>query len=205
MDSDSRRSAVCDLMKRIYSTVLIPLLLACPGAIATASEAVIKLKIGREKEPATVVINLFEKEAPATVENFRKLANEGFYKGTKIHRVFPGAMIQGGDPTSRKGLSHPDLGTGGPGYTLPAEFRRKHTKGAIAMGRLPNSLNPARASNGSQFYITLQPMPSLDGDYTVFGEVTEGLEFVETISRLPADSNDAPTVDVEILSVEFVP
>ncbi len=172
---------------------------------AFASQAVIKVRLGKEKEPGTIVIDLFEKDAPITVENFRKLANEGFYKGTRIHRIFPGAMIQGGDPISKKGTSHPDLGTGGPGYTLPAEIRRKHVKGAVAMGRLPDNLNPSRASNGSQFYIALEPMPSLDGAYTVFGVVASGLDVVESISRLPADSNDAPTVTVEILSVEFVP
>ncbi len=178
---------------------------AASAPLVSASQAIITVRLGKEKEPGKIVVDLFEKDAPITVENFRKLAQEGFYKGTRIHRIFPGTMIQGGDPISKKGMTHPDLGTGGPGYTLPAEIRRKHVKGAVAMGRLPDNLNPSRASNGSQFYIALEPMPSLDGDYTVFGVVTSGLEVVESISRLPVDSNDAPTVAVEILSVECSP
>jgi cyclophilin family peptidyl-prolyl cis-trans isomerase len=189
----------------IVSSFMAFFLLVATQSATIGSQAVIKVRLGKEKEPGTIVIDLFEKDAPITVENFRKLAEAGFYKGTQIHRIFPGTMIQGGDPISKRGTSHPDLGTGGPGYTLPAEIRRKHVKGAVAMGRLPDNLNPSRASNGSQFYIALEPMPSLDAAYTVFGVVTSGLEVVESISRLPADSNDAPTVTVEILSVEFVP
>src|SRR5580700_6543794 len=97
----------------------------------------------------------------------------GFYKKTTIHRVFPNYLVQGGDPLS-KGKDRTAVGTGGPGYTLPAEIRRKHLRGSVAMGRLPDKINPNRQSNGSQFYVCLQPIASQDGQDTVFGEVVAG-------------------------------
>ena len=93
-------------------------------------------------------------------------------------------------------------GTGGPGYTLPAEIHRKHVRGAVAMAALPPALNPSRASNGSQFYVVLRPEPDLDKDYTVFGQVTSGLEFFDSISRRGRDTNDYPLEKVTIRMVE---
>lgn len=123
------------------------------------------------------------KAAPKTVANFIKLANEGFYKGLKFHRIVQGFMIQGGDPKGD--------GTGGPGYTIPAEIGLKHTTGAIAMARTGDAVNPTKASSGSQFYITLAPQTSLDGQYTVFGYVTSGMDVVTKIGATPTDVNPA--------------
>lgn len=107
-----------------------------------------------------VVIEFYEDSAPNTVANFKKLARSRFYNGTTVHRAFPHLMIQAGDPLSkRKGKAN--IGTGGPGYTLPSEIARKHIAGAVAAARLPDKINPDRRSNGSQFYVTLQPMPNL--------------------------------------------
>jgi cyclophilin family peptidyl-prolyl cis-trans isomerase len=117
---------------------------------------------------------LYATDAPLTVNNFVYLARSGFYDGLTFHRVVPGFVIQGGDPLGS--------GRGGPGYTVPAEIARSHVKGALAMARLGDQVNPERASSGSQFYITLAPTPHLDGGYTVFGQVTRGTEVVESIA-----------------------
>ncbi len=121
-----------------------------------------------------IVVELYPKDAPQTVNNFVFLARDGFYDNLTFHRVEPGFVIQGGDP---KGT-----GTGGPGYTIPAEIKGKHTKGAIAMARLPDNVNPKRDSSGSQFYITLDATPFLDGQYTAFGQVTQGMDVVNKIA-----------------------
>ncbi|MFQ6059373.1 MAG: peptidylprolyl isomerase [Anaerolineae bacterium] len=128
-----------------------------------------------ETDKGDIVIELYPQDAPQTVNNFVFLAREGFYDGLTFHRVEPGFVIQGGDPKGD--------GTGGPGYTLPAEIKRPHPEGAVAMARLGDDVNPERRSSGSQFYITLAPQPSLDGKYTVFGQVTEGMDVVRSIAR----------------------
>lgn len=125
-------------------------------------------------EKGDIVVELDPGAAPETVNNFVFLANAGFYDGLTFHRVEPGFVIQGGDPLG--------TGTGGPGYTVPAEIELEHVKGAIAMARRGDEVNPERASSGSQFYITLEPTPFLDGAYTVFGEVIEGTDVVDAIA-----------------------
>lgn len=126
-------------------------------------------------------VTLDGKAAPETVANFIKLVNSGFYNNLTFHRIVAGFMIQGGDPSGD--------GTGGPGYTIPAEIKLKHTIGAIAMARMGDQVNPTKASSGSQFYITLAPQPSLDGQYTVFGYVTSGMDVVTKIGAVPTDVN----------------
>ncbi len=121
-----------------------------------------------------IVVTLDAKSAPQTVNNFVFLANQGFYDGLTFHRVEPGFVIQGGDPLGK--------GTGGPGYTIPAEIKLPHVQGAIAMARLPDQVNPKRDSSGSQFYITLAATPSLNGGYTAFGQVTSGMDVVKKIA-----------------------
>ncbi|MGD8244594.1 MAG: peptidylprolyl isomerase [Anaerolineae bacterium] len=125
-------------------------------------------------EKGDIVVDLDAGTAPQTVNNFVFLAREGFYDGLTFHRVEPGFVIQGGDPLG--------TGAGGPGYTVPAEIELKHVKGAIAMARRADDVNPERASSGSQFYITLDETAFLDGAYTAFGEVVEGMDVVESIA-----------------------
>ena len=123
-----------------------------------------------------IVLNLFPEVAPVTVASFLHLARTGFYDGTTFHRVVPGFVIQGGDPLSKDPNSS-DVGTGGPGYCLPLEpGSRPHLTGTLAMARSQN-----RNSGGSQFYICLGDQPSLDGQYTVFGEVVSGMEVVNQV------------------------
>jgi cyclophilin family peptidyl-prolyl cis-trans isomerase len=121
-----------------------------------------------------ITVALDANAAPQTVNNFVFLVNQGFYDGLTFHRVVAGFVIQGGDPLG--------TGTGGPGYTVPAEIKLPHVEGAIAMARLGDQQNPQRASSGSQFYITLAPTPNLDGAYTAFGHVTSGMDVVKKIA-----------------------
>jgi cyclophilin family peptidyl-prolyl cis-trans isomerase len=120
-----------------------------------------------------IVAELYPKDAPQHVNNFVFLARDGFFNNLTFHRVVAGFVIQGGDPLG--------TGTGGPGYNIPPEIKAKHTNGALAMARQggPAQTTP---SSGSQFYITLAPQPGLDGQYTVFGQVTSGLEVVAKIA-----------------------
>lgn len=130
-----------------------------------------KAKIELEKG-GLVVIELFEKEAPGTVANFEKLANEGFYNGLNFHRVIPGFVAQGGCPSGS--------GTGGPGYTIKCETAgnpHKHVKGALSMA------HAGKDTGGSQFFICFDAFPHLDGVHTVFGQVIEGVEHVDAIKQ----------------------
>jgi peptidyl-prolyl cis-trans isomerase B (cyclophilin B) len=122
-----------------------------------------------------IVIEFYPAVAPKTVENFETLTKKGFYNGLTFHRVVPGFVVQGGDPKGG--------GSGGPGYDVPAEISpaEKHLRGSVATARLGDAVNPDRKSSGSQFYICLEPQPGLDGQYTVFGGVVEGMAVVDKV------------------------
>jgi peptidyl-prolyl cis-trans isomerase B (cyclophilin B) len=137
-----------------------------------------------------IAIELFDDDAPKTVENFLKLARDGFYNGVIFHRVIPDFMIQGGDPTG--------TGSGGPGYQFEDEFNdNKIVRGALAMA------NAGPNTNGSQFFIVTTAAASwLDGKHTVFGRVTDGMDVVNTISDLETDARDRPRDDVVIERVD---
>ena len=187
-------------------TVPFVLTLAALGGLSLTAVAddvaVLRLRSGGQVQ--RVVMEFYDTAAPNTVANFKKLAASGFYNGTRFHRAFPHLMLQGGDPLSKKKHTS-GIGTGGPGYTLPSEIGRPHVAGAVAAARLPDKINPARLSNGSQFYITLAPMPNLDGQYTVFGRVIDGMPALDQISQARTDTNDSPLEPVVIDSIRIVP
>jgi peptidyl-prolyl cis-trans isomerase B (cyclophilin B) len=170
-------------------------------------------------------------ETPQHRDNFIKLVEEGYYDGLLFHRVINGFMIQGGDPNSRNATSGQQLGAGGPGYQIPAEFKSDlvHVKGAIAAARTGDQVNPEKQSSGSQFYIvhgkemTDQELtmvenrkgirytpeqreayiaeggtPFLDGEYTVFGHIVDGLEVIDAIAAVMTDRGDRPKDDVQM-------
>ena len=139
-----------------------------------------------------IELELFDEEAPKTVENFRKLAADGFYDGVIFHRVIKDFMIQGGDPTG--------TGTGGPGYTFEDEFNdHKVERGALAMA------NAGPNTNGSQFFIvTTDAAPWLDGKHTVFGRVTGGMDAVDSIEGTDTDAADKPSSDAVIERIDLV-
>ncbi len=147
----------------------------------------------------TIKLEFFEDIAPGHAKNFKDLAGKGFYDGTAFHRVIPGFMIQGGDPNS-KSENRSSHGTGGPGYTIDAEFNdTKHVRGVLSMAR---SQEPNSA--GSQFFICVKDSFFLDGQYTAFGRVIEGMDVVDKIVNEPRDSNDNPNEKMEIKSVSIV-
>jgi cyclophilin family peptidyl-prolyl cis-trans isomerase len=177
-----------------------------------------------------MIVVLYD-ETPKHRDNFLKLAREGFYNGLLFHRVMRNFMIQGGDPDSKNAPAGKQLGMGGPGYTVPAEFNSKfiHKKGALAAARQPDQVNPQKKSSGSQFYIVqgvpqimsqLNLMsyltddqrkayaanggyPSLDREYTVFGEVVYGMEVIDKIAAVPVGNANRPVQDV-IMNMEVI-
>ena len=183
-----------------------------------------------------ITIALYD-NTPKHKENFLKLVKDGFYNDILFHRIIQGFMIQTGDPESKGAPAGKMLGNGGPGYTIPAEFKPEnyHKRGAVAAARQGDQVNPTKASSGSQFYIvdgktfnanmmaqisyqygksftdeqrkiyeTIGGAPFLDGDYTVFGEVVEGMDVVDKIAAKPKDRYDRPTANVKIISTEII-
>ena len=200
-------------------------------AQATKKEQLIKI----ETSMGDMVVKLYN-ETPAHRDNMIKLINEGFYKDQLFHRVIKDFMIQGGDPLSAGAENGQRLGSGGPGYTIPAEFNKNliHKKGALAAARKGDQDNPEQASSGSQFYLvqgrvltpeeiniltqrgvatfteesaeiytTLGGTPHLDGAYTVFGEIVEGLDVLDAIASQPTDAYNRPLQDV-IYSISLI-
>ena len=180
-----------------------------------------------------MLIKLYN-ETPLHRDNFIKLVKESYYNDLLFHRVISDFMIQGGDPNSRNAQAGAPLGTGGPGYTVPAEFRKGliHKKGALSAARQADQVNPQRASSGSQFYIvqgtkqtdsdlnmmgqrmginytdaereiyrTIGGTPFLDQQYTVFGEVIDGLDVIDKIAAVKKDSRDRPLEDIKMTMV----
>lgn len=146
-------------------------------------------------------------DTPKHRENFAKLALEKYYDGMLFHRVINGFMIQGGDPLTKDAANKPRFGTGGPNYTIPAEFvpEHRHKKGAIAAARRGDAVNPYKESSGSQFYLVQDERncAALDGDYTVFGETIEGLDVIDKIAAVQTDGRDCPVQDVKIITVKL--
>ena len=153
----------------------------------------------------TIKVKLY-KGTPKHRANFAKLALSGFYDGLLFHRVINGFMIQAGDPLTKDPANADRFGTGGPGYTVPAEFvpEYRHKKGAIAAARRGDAANPMKESSGSQFYIVHneQACAQLDGQYTVFGETVEGLDVIDKIAAVETDYRDRPVAQVKIISVK---
>lgn len=142
-----------------------------------------------ETTAGTIDLELYPKDAPQHVNSWIFLAKDGFYDGVIFHRVIPGFMIQGGDPTG--------TGTGGPGYRIPAEFNKtKHVRGVLSMART-NDPNSA----GSQFFLMHADSFFLDGQYTAFGKITSGIEVVDAIVKAPRDGNDRPKSPTKIVKI----
>lgn len=146
-----------------------------------------------ETSMGTFKVELFEDKAPRTAQNFISLVNKGFYNGLIFHRVIDGFMIQGGDPKGN--------GTGGPGYVIPDEFHKdlKHTGAGIL-----SMANAGPNTGGSQFFITLDATPWLDGKHAIFGKVVEGLDVVKAIGKVKTGAQDRPQTDVVMKKVTIV-
>jgi len=185
---------MASLMGMVLSFSNVGPMLAADKAPAPKAEApkgpraIIKTKFG------DIEIKFYPDIAPKHVENFIKLAKEGFYNGTIFHRVIPGFMIQGGDPNTKDSLKKDTFGQGGPGYTVKAEFSDiPHKRGIVSMAR---ASDPDTA--GSQFFIVVEDSRFLDRKYTVFGEVTKGIGVADKIVNLNRDDRDNPKERVEM-------
>ena len=144
-----------------------------------------------------IELNLLPELAPETVRNFTKLAESEFYNGTLFHRVIPGFMIQGGDPNSKKPELRAQWGMGGPGHNIKAEFSsRSHLRGIVSMAR---AADPDSA--GSQFFIVTTDSTFLDREYTVFGEVMQGMDIADKIVNLPRDQTDCPQEEAKMIRI----
>jgi peptidyl-prolyl cis-trans isomerase B (cyclophilin B) len=168
--------------------------------MSTSNEvAVIKTNEG------DMVVQFWTDAAPNTIENFKKLARQGFYDGTTFHRIVKGFMIQGGDPNSKDPAKESAYGQGGPGYKVKAEFNNhSHDRGVISMARGPDP-----DSAGSQFFVCLAPVRRLDGQYTTFGKLIKGDDVLEKIGDTPVTNNgmgevSKPTKRIVIESVKIV-
>jgi cyclophilin family peptidyl-prolyl cis-trans isomerase len=179
------------MIKRFITLVVT---LTVTSSILSAKDVAVfevQWKEGKVRQTRSFAIGFDEDAAPYTVYNFKKLVKEKFYVHTKIHRAISNYLIQGGDPLTKKNDRNV-MGTGGPGYTLPAEIRLKHVRGAVAMGALSVKVNPKLESNGSQFYICLKDIPTQDGKDTVFGHVAGGMDALMEISTAVVDTNNNP-------------
>ncbi len=188
------------LMGCAVLAVCVPLFLA--SGVGYAADKAPAPKVETPKGPRAIIktkfgeieLKLFPELAPKHVENFIKLAQEGFYNGTIFHRVIPGFMIQGGDPNTKDSLKKDSYGQGGPGYTVKAEFSdTPHKRGILSMAR---ANDPDTA--GSQFFIVVEDSRFLDRKYTVFGEVTKGIGVADKIVNLPRDERDNPKERIEM-------
>lgn len=152
----------------------------------------------------TIRVKLYA-QTPKHKQNFEKLADEGFYNDILFHRVINGFMIQAGDPLTKDPANADLYGTGGPDYTVPAEFvpEYRHLKGALAAARKGDFVNPSKASSGSQFYIVQDERncAQLDGQYTVFGQTVEGFDVIDKIAAVETNFRDCPLEPVRIISV----
>lgn len=212
-----------------FGQLLLLVLAMCLPVMQAAGQVINRGPLVRIETTHGDILVMLYNETPKHRDNMLKLAGEGFYKDQLFHRVIKDFMVQGGDPHSVGADRGQRLGTGGPGYTLPAEFHKDlfHKKGALAAARLGDRVNPEKESSGSQFYLVqgrkytiemLKAMeqnrsepftpeaieaytskggtPHLDGSYTVFGEVLQGLEVLDSIAAMPVDANNRPLQDV---------
>jgi len=181
----------------LIALLIIAVMFACSKEAKAPADEYIKM----ETSKGTIFIDLFEAEAPLHAANYKMLAENGSLEGIYFHRVIPGFVVQGGDPLTRENTSREDDGTGGIGERIPAEIGQPHLRGSLGAAR---DGNPEKKSNGSQFYFCLASLAQLDGNYTVFGKVVQGMEVVDDIATLERDPRDNPIEPVTIVKTSMV-
>lgn len=187
-------------MKRLI--LILIFLLPLAGAAKKSKRVYVEM----ETTMGNIQLVLYN-DTPLHRDNFVKLVKGGFYDGLLFHRVIKGFMIQGGDPDSRNAAPGQLLGEGEAGPAIDAEIDPsiRHKRGCLAAAREGDAVNPERKSSSCQFYIAWGKYAHLDGKYTVFGEVTQGLDVVESINGVATDANDRPVVDVRIVKARIIP
>ncbi len=186
-------------MKSLLILLVLAGIMSCSKEEQTPADEYIKM----ETSLGTIIIDLYETETPLHAANYKKLAAEGSLEGIYFHRVMPGFVVQGGDPLTRDNTDKGDDGTGGIGERIPAEIGQAHLRGTLGAARTGQG-NPEKLSSGSQFYFCLARLNQLDGNYTVFGNVIEGMDVVDEIAKLETDPNDNPLQSVTILKTSMV-
>ena len=186
-------------LKSVLILAVLAGIMSCSKEAKAPEDEYIKM----ETSLGTIVIDLFEAEAPLHAANYRKLAEDGSLEGIYFHRVIPGFVVQGGDPLTRDNQDRGDDGTGGIGERIPAEIGQPHLRGALGAARTGQG-NPEKLSSGSQFYFCLASLAQLDGGYTVFGNVVEGMDVVDEIAKLERDRGDNPLESVTIVKTSMV-
>lgn len=183
-------------MRKVFMVLCLMILVTIIGCDHVGNTKIkIKTNLGEME------FELFDDKVPETAGNFKKLAKEGFYDGTRFHRIIKDFMVQGGDPLSKDVNARERWGTGGPGYTIKDEFSAelKHDKkGLLSMA------NSGPDTGGSQFFITLVPTPWLDGKHAIFGVITSGEDVLEKLGKVQTEAGDQPVEDVIVEKVEVV-
>ena len=186
-------------MRILITLLALAVMLGCSKEAKVPADEYIKM----ETSMGTVIIDLYEAETPLHAANYKKLAEEGAFDDIYFHRVIPGFVVQGGDPLTREDTLRTNDGTGGIGERIPAEIGQPHLRGTLGAARTGQG-NPEKLSSGSQFYFCLARLAQLDGEYTVFGNVIEGMDVVDEIAKLKRDRRDNPLESVRILKTSMV-
>jgi len=184
-------------MKR---SILVLTLLAMMLALITCSREPAEQYVLMKTDFGDVVIDLYEEQTPLHAANFKELALNKSFNDIYFHRIIPGFVVQGGDPNTLNN-NRADDGTGGIGERIPAEIGQPHLRGALGAAR---DNNPEKKSSGSQFYFCLERLKQLDGNYTVFGMVVDGMNVVDSMALQPRDPRDNPLKPIRILDTELV-
>ena len=190
-------------MKKIMTFKILILLVLVIGIMSCSKEAKAPADeyIKMETSMGTIIIDLYETETPLHAANYKQLAEDNAFEGIYFHRVIPGFVVQGGDPNTRDNDMRGDDGQGGIGERIPAEIGQPHLRGTLGAAR---DNNPEKKSSGSQFYFCLARLTQLDGNYTVFGNVIEGMDIVDQIATLERDPRDNPLESVIIQKTSMV-
>jgi len=190
-------------MKNIFTMKMLVILLTFAVISNCSKEEKVPVDqyVKMETSLGTVIIDLYETETPLHAANFKKLAEEGSLEGIYFHRVIPDFVVQGGDPLTRDNDMRTDDGTGSIGERIAAEIGQPHLRGTLGAAR---DNNPEMKSNGSQFYFCLARLAALDGKYTVFGNVVDGMDVVDQIATLERDGRDNPLESVTIVKTSIV-
>jgi len=186
-----------NVLRSFLGLTVLLILFGCSKKADIPADEYVKM----ETSLGTIIIDLYETETPLHAANFKHLASSGALEGTYFHRVIPGFVVQGGDPNTRDNDDRSDDGMGGIGDRLPAEIGQPHLRGTLGAAR---DNNPEKKSSGSQFYFCLARLAQLDGNYTVFGKVVEGMDVVDKIATLERDRADNPLESVTIDKTSLV-
>ena len=191
------------LRMSLLALITMGLLISC-GKKEASPEVAEDTYVKMETSFGHIIIDLYEEETPLHAANFKNLAETGEFEGIYFHRIIPGFVVQGGDPNTRDNTDRSDDGVGGIGERIPAEIGQPHLRGTLGAARQSDAMNPDRMSSGSQFYFCLSRLAQLDGAYTVFGKVVEGMDIVDKMATVERDRGDNPLEPIFIEKTSLI-